>query len=152
MTMQLNPDFNAFIDICARRRVRFLVVGGYALAVHGHPRMTKDLDILIDADSENVERLLAALEEFGFGSLGLGADDFTEPGSVIQLGYPPVRIDILTSADGIVFSTAYEDRVDAEIDGREVPVIGREALIANKRATGRTQDLADVERLEADAV
>ena len=148
--MQLNPDFNAFIDICARRGVRFLIVGGYALAAHGHPRMTKDLDILVGADPGNAECLLASLDEFGFGSLDLTAADFAEPGAVIQLGYPPVRIDLLTSVDGVEFEQAYADRVEIEIDGRPVPVIDRPSLIANKRATGRLQDLADVERLESD--
>ena len=149
--MHLHRDFNAFIDCCAARGVRFLVVGGYALAAHGHPRMTKDLDVLVEPDPSNAERLVAALGDFGFGTIGLETADFIEPGAVVQLGYPPIRIDILTSIDGVPFEQAYDRRADVDVDGRHVPVIGRDELIANKRATGRLQDLADVERLEADA-
>lgn len=148
--MRLSPDFNAFVDACVARGVRFLVVGGYALAAHGHPRMTKDLDVLVEPEPANAERLIAALADFGFGAIGLTAADFTEPGAVIQLGYPPLRIDLLTSLDGVPFEEAYEGRVEIDVDGRPIPVIGRDALIANKRATGRHQDLADVERLESD--
>ena len=149
--MHLHRDFNAFIDCCTARGVRFLVVGGYALAAHGHPRMTKDLDVLVEPDPSNAERLVAALGDFGFGTIGLETADFIEPGAVVQLGYPPIRIDILTSIDGVPFEQAYDRRADVDVDGRHVPVIGRDELIANKRATGRLQDLADVERLEADA-
>lgn len=148
--MRLSPDFNAFVDACSAKGVRFLVVGGYALAAHGHPRMTKDLDVLVDPAPGNADRLLAALEDFGFGSLGLTAKDFTEPGAVVQLGYPPLRIDLLTSLDGVAFEEAHAGRIEIAVDGRSIPVIGRDALIANTRATGRLQDLADVERLESD--
>jgi hypothetical protein len=150
-TMQLSRDFSEFVDACSARGVRFLVVGGYAVAAHGHPRMTKDLDVLVDPARDNADRLVAALGDFGFGSVGLVAEDFIAPGEVVQLGYPPVRIDLLTSLDGVEFDAAYAGRVDVDIDGRSIPVIGRAELIANKRATGRLQDLADVERLEADA-
>ncbi|MGI9116130.1 MAG: hypothetical protein ACR2JV_00660 [Gaiellales bacterium] len=148
-TTRLSPDFNAFIDVCSRHDVRFLIVGDYALAVHGHPRMTKDLDVLVEATPENAALLMLALEEFGFGGIGLEAGDVVAPGAVIQLGYPPIRIDILTSIDGVSFDDAYGHRVDVEIGGRAVPFIGRDQLIANKEATGRLQDLADVERLRS---
>jgi predicted nucleotidyltransferase len=148
--MQLSLDFNAFIDVCKRHGVRFLIVGGYAVAAHGHARMTKDLDVFVEATDENADTLMAALTEFGFGGIGLKAADFTEPGAVIQLGSPPVRIDLLTSIDAVSFDEAYDQHVEIEVDGRSVPFIGREQLITNKEATGRLQDLADVERLRSD--
>jgi len=147
MTMRLNPDFSAFVDACAEHGVRYLVVGGYALAAHGFPRNTKDLDVWVEAEPGNAERLLCALGDFGFGTLDLSVGDFTEPGHVIQLGYPPVRIDLLTSIDGVEFGEAFARSAIVASDGREVRVIGRDDLVANKRASGRLQDLADVERL-----
>lgn len=148
MTMQLNPDFSAFVAACAEHRVRYMVVGGYALAAHGFPRNTKDLDIWIEAERGNAQRLLTALSEFGFGSLDLTEDDFVDPGCVVQLGYPPIRIDLLTSVDGVTFAEARERCVMLRIGDVDVPVISREDLVTNKRASGRLQDLADVERLE----
>lgn len=147
--MRLSPDFNAFIDACSRNGVRFLIVGGYALAVHGHPRTTKDLDVLVEPTADNADRTMTALTEFGFGGIGLEAADFAEPGAVVQLGYPPLRIDLLTSIDGVAFADAHASRVEIDVDGRSVPFISREHLIANKAATGRLQDLADVERLQS---
>jgi hypothetical protein len=150
--MRLSPDFNAFIDVCSRHGVRFIIVGGYALAAHGHARTTKDLDVFVEATPDNAVVLMAALSEFGFGGIGLEASDFSEPGAVIQLGYPPVRIDLLTALDGVSFAEAFEHHIEAPVDGRLVPFIGRAQLIANKEATGRLQDLADVERLRSDDV
>lgn len=147
--MQLSLDFNAFIDVCKRHGVRFVIVGGYALAAHGHARMTKDLDVFVEATNENAAALMAALTEFGFGGIGLESSDFTAPGVVIQLGYPPARIDLLTSIDAVSFAEAFDQHVEFDVDGRPVPFIGREQLIANKEATGRLQDLADVERLRS---
>ncbi len=147
--MRLSPDFNAFIDVCSRHGVRFLIVGGYALAAHGHARTTKDLDVFVEPTAENASVLMAALTEFGFGGIGLEASDFSAPGSVIQLGYPPVRIDLLTAIDGVSFAEAFAHHIEAPVDGRLVPFIGRDELIANKQATGRLQDLADVERLRS---
>ena len=106
--------------------------------------------MFVEATDENADTLMAARTEFGFGGSGLKAADFTEPGAVIQLGYPPVRIDLLTSIDAVSFDEAYDQHVEIEVDGRSVPFIGREQLIANKEATGRLQDLADVERLRSD--
>ena len=148
MTMQLSPDFSAFFAACRRHDVRLVVVGAYALALHGHPRMTKDLDILVEPSPANAGALMAALEEFGIGGIGLGPDDFVAEGVVVQLGCPPNRIDLLTSIDGVSFADAYARRQVMEIDGIEVPFIARADLLANKRASGRLQDLADVERLE----
>ncbi len=148
--MRLDLEFSEFIACCAAREVRFLIVGGYALAVHGHPRFTKDLDVWLWLDPENAERLVLALDDFGFGSLGLSAGDFTLPDTVVQLGYAPKRIDLLTSIDGVDFDAAWATRAEIDIDGRSVPFISRQDLITNKQAAGRLQDLADVAALEAD--
>lgn len=98
--MNLDPDFSEFIECCLAREVRFLIVGGYAVAAHGHPRYTKDLDVWVLVQPNNADRLLQALEDFGFGSIGLARADFTTPDQVVQLGQPPKRIDLLTGASG----------------------------------------------------
>lgn len=115
--MGLNPDFKEFLQLLSAHNVRYLVVGGYAVAFHGYPRYTKDIDIWIENTPENASRLLQVLEEFGFGSLGLKVEDFLEPDTIIQLGYAPNRIDLLTSIPASEFSKCYEQRVDAEIEG-----------------------------------
>ena len=144
----LNQDFKEFLELLAKHEVRYLLVGGYSVAVYGHPRYTKDLDIWVFADAANATQLLAALEEFGFGSLGLSEDDFTTPGYVVQLGQPPVRIDLLTSVTGVDFEDAWSRRETMSIDGVELLVIALEDLRTNKRALGRHQDLADLENLD----
>jgi predicted nucleotidyltransferase len=149
MTLRLNRDFRELLECFGARDVRFLVVGGHALAVHGHPRYTKDLDLWVWMDDSNAQLAVAALDDFGFGSLDLTPADFCTPDTVIQLGYPPNRVDLLTSPSGVDFETCWADRIDVEIDGLSVPFIGREGLIANKRAAGRPQDLLDVAELEA---
>jgi hypothetical protein len=144
----LNQDFKEFIQSLNDNAVRYLLVGGYAVALHGYPRYTKDLDIWVESTTENAARIIKALQQFGFGSLELKESDFTTPDQVIQLGYPPNRIDMLTSLSGVEFSECYASRVTEEID--EVPVIfiDLENLKKNKKATGRHQDLADIENLE----
>ena len=109
--MTLHPDFREFIQLLNDHSVRYLVVGGYAVALHGHPRYTKDLDVWAEADSENIERLLSALKAFGFGSLDLNVDDFLEPDTVVQLGRPAQRIDLLTELDGVAFDNSYATRI-----------------------------------------
>jgi hypothetical protein len=123
------------------------VVGGYAVAAHGHPRFTKDLDIWVWIDVGNACRLVEALTDFGFGSLGLVEADFAEPGVIVQLGVAPKRIDILTSVDGVSFDDCWPTRVELEIAGTAVPFIDLDHLIVNKRASGRLQDLADADAL-----
>lgn len=145
--MKLNRDFRELLESFAARDVRYLIVGGWAVAAHGHPRYTKDLDIWIWMEEANGEATVAALDDFGFGGLGLTSTDFTTPDSVIQLGYPPNRVDLLTSPSGVVFEQCWQDRVDLELDGIVVPFIGVDGLIANKSAAGRAQDLADIESL-----
>lgn len=139
----LTRDFREFIGCCAAHDVRFLVVGGYALAAHGYPRATKDLDVWLWPDPDNADRLLEALDDFGFGSLHLTRDDFLEPEMVIQLGYPPLRIDLLTSISGVAFTDCWQRRVTVDIGGIHANFIAIEDLIANKLATGRPQDLLD---------
>lgn len=148
--MKLEAEFREFIEYLNAREVRYLVVGGYAVAAHGLPRATKDFDVWVWIGPGNVERLLAALDDFGFGQVGLAASDFDHADSVVQLGYPPVRIDILTSIDGVDFADAYPRRMEAFVDGLPVAFIGRDDLIRNKRAAGRPQDVADAERLSPD--
>jgi hypothetical protein len=148
-TMQLDPDFSEFIECCIGNDVRFLVVGGYAVAAHGHPRYTKDLDVWIMIGPENAVNMVKALDQFGFGSLGLTPGDFSEPGMVIQLGYPPKRVDILTSVDGVDFEHCYRQRAVLPVEGirTSVPFIGLTDLRRNKAASGRPQDLADLAAL-----
>jgi hypothetical protein len=144
----LNQDFKEFIGSLNDNRVRYLVVGGYAVALHGYPRYTKNIDIWVEMTAENTSNILKALEQFGFGSLGVKEADFTLPDQMLQLGYPPGRIDILTTLPGVEFSECYAARTVVEVDGVSVNFIDLESLKKNKKATGRHQDLADLENLE----
>ncbi len=144
----LSKDFKEFIKLLNKYRVKYLVVGGYAVAFHGHPRYTKDLDIWIESSIDNATSVLKALDEFGFGSLGLSLEDFLAANQIIQLGFPPNRIDLLTSAAGVDFETCYHSRVSTTIDGTRIEFIDIENLKMNKLSTGRSQDLADTENLK----
>jgi len=144
----LNQDFKEFIQSLNDNHVRYLVVGGYAVAFHGHPRYTKDIDIWIEMNPENATQVVKALDQFGFGSLGLKEADFLVPDQIIQLGYPPNRIDLLSTLSGVDFATCYASRVQVEVDKVLVNFIDLENLKKNKKASGRHQDLADLENLE----
>lgn len=144
----LNKDFKEFAELLNSIGVEYLVVGGYALAAHGHPRYTGDLDVWIRPSSSNVDKLLRVLGAFGFGSLGLTQADFMQPEAVIQLGYPPQRIDLLTAIDGVAFDDCYPKRVDMVVGGVPLPIIDLASFRTNKLATGRAKDLADVEELD----
>ena len=144
----LNRDFKEFIQSLNDNGVRYLVVGGYAVALHGYPRYTKDIDIWVEMTAENASSILKALDQFGFGSLGVNASDFTAPDRMLQLGHPPGRIDILTTLPGVDFSECYSARTVVEVDGISTNFINLENLRKNKKATGRHQDLADLENLE----
>ncbi len=146
--MNLAPDFREFVASLHARKVRFLVVGGYAVAFHGHPRYTKDLDVWIEISEDNASRVIKALSDFGFAQVGLVAEDFLTPKRVIQLGRPPLRIDLVTSIDGVDFPDCFESKQTLLVDGLEVPFIGLEALRKNKRSSGRPQDLADLDHLK----
>jgi len=124
------------------------VVGGYALAFHGYPRFTKDIDFWVWVDEENAKNILKTIKEFGFSSLDIKQDDFLSPGYVVQLGQPPARIDLLTSVTGLEFEECYKSKVHTEILGSEIDFIDLENFKKNKKAVGRHQDLADLENLE----
>jgi hypothetical protein len=144
----LNQDFKEFIASLNANEARYLVVGGYAVALHGYPRYTKDLDIWVEMTAENAAKILKALDQFGFGSLEIAVSDFTLPDRMLQLGYPPGRIDILTTLPGVEFVECYAARTTVNVDGVLVNFIDLENLKKNKKATGRHQDLADLENLE----
>ena len=144
----LSPDFKEFLQSLNANGVRYLVVGGYAVAMHGHPRYTKDIDIWIDPTLANGKRLVRALTDFGFASLGLTVEVFTQREQVIQLGYPPNRIDLLTDLVGVTFRSCYRRRVLMTFDGLSIPVIDVASLRSNKLAAGRPQDLADADNLK----
>jgi predicted nucleotidyltransferase len=146
--MMFNQDFREFIESLNDNGVRYLVVGGYAVALHGYPRYTKDIDIWVEMTAENAANIIKALDQFGFGSLGVDEAEFTVPDQMLQLGYPPGRIDLLTTLPGVEFSECYAARTIVEIDGASVNFIDIENLRKNKKATGRHQDLADLENLE----
>jgi predicted nucleotidyltransferase len=143
----LNQDFKEFIQSLNDNQVRYLVIGGYAVALHGYPRYTKDIDIWVEMTPENAACMIQSLEQFGFAALDLRAEDFLTPDQVIQLGYPPNHIDLITTPDGIDFATCYATYVEVEMDGTSVKFIDLENLRLNKRASGRLQDLADLENL-----
>ncbi len=145
--IHLNQDWREFLQLLNAKRVRYLVVGGYAVAAHGHPRNTKDIDIWFEMSEANAGRLLAVLGEFGFGTLDITRADFTRPDWVVQLGYPPNRIDLISSAEGVDFAECYAKRVTIRVDSVPVSFIDLESLKQNKLAAGRKQDLADVEAL-----
>ena len=145
--MTLDPDYREFIQSLNDNGVHYLVVGGYAVAAHGHPRYTKDIDIWIWLDPANSTQLIQALHEFGFGTLGLTPGDFLEPDQIVQLGYPPNRIDLLTTIPGVSFESCYPGRQVIDVDGIVVNFIDLESPKKNKRASGRAQDLADLENL-----
>jgi predicted nucleotidyltransferase len=145
--VELFKDFRDFIHLLNLQEVEYLVVGGYALAFHGKPRHTGDLDIWINISETNAAKMVNVLDEFGVGSLGLSRADFLKEGYVSQIGYPPLRIDILNSIDGISFPAAYRNKQTLKLEEIEISYIGLEDLIANKKATGRSQDLTDVKQL-----
>lgn len=146
--MKLNKDYKEFLELLNEKRVEYLVIGGYALGLHGFPRYTGDIDVWIKVGEANAEKIVAAIEKFGFSSLELKKENFLEKDIIIQLGYPPVRIDIITSIDGVEFDEAYSNRQTFNADGVDIFFIGIRDLIKNKRSSGRPQDIADLEKLE----
>jgi len=146
--MILNPDYKEFFQLLNANEVRYLIVGGYAVAYHGYPRYTKDIDVWILIAPENARRIVKALKEFGFESLGLQESDFLEPEIIVQLGHAPNRIDLIMGVPGVDFEESYENRVDEDIDGVCLSFIDLENLKKSKKASGRLQDLADLENLQ----
>ena len=146
--MSANPDFRDLFAALNGARAKYLLVGGYALAFHGHPRFTKDLDVWVEPTGENAPKALAALKEFGAPLHDLSLEDLMRPGLIFQIGVAPNRIDVLTAIDGVAFGEAWSGRSETVYGGATVPVLSRRHLIANKRATARPQDLLDAEELE----
>ena len=145
-------DFEELLGLFNKHRVRYCIVGAYAVAFHARPRYTKDMDILIEPSVDNGQKVVEALKEFGFGGLKLGPEDVAHPGKVVQLGYEPLRVDLLTSIAGCTFAQVWKHRVQGKYGKQPTVFIGREDLIRNKRLAGRRQDQADVETLRPETV
>jgi len=145
--MTLSKDLREFIESLNSHKVEYLIVGAYALAYHGSPRYTGDVDFFVRPTVDNAQRIETVLRAFGFASLGLTARDFEERYQVVQLGHPPNRIDLTTGLTGVSFEEAWQAREAAELDGLPVHFIGRREFVKNKRATARLKDLADLEAL-----
>jgi hypothetical protein len=146
----MNRDFSEMLSALCGAGAEFLVVGAHALAAHGRPRATGDLDLWVRPTRENAQRVWKALAAFGAPLTGLRLADLSDPDVVFQMGVPPNRIDILTAIDGVEFEAAWSNRIRVPLAGLEVPVLGRQDLVTNKRAAGRPKDLADLAWLEAD--
>jgi len=146
--VKLADDLREFVALLNSQKVEYLIVGGHAVGYHGYPRYTGDIDVFVRRTPDNAARVASVLDAFGFGQLGADAETFQKPDMVVQLGRPPNRIDILTQISGVEFDDAWAEREDAQLDGVPVPMIGRAALLANKRASGRPKDLADLCALE----
>ena len=144
--MKVHRDFKDFISLMHANGVDFVIVGSFALSFHGHPRATGDMDIWVRKSPENASKILKVLDEFGFGSLGVTGDDFLDD-KVIQLGQPPVRIDLMTELDGLNPDEVWAGRVAGRFGDMPVFYLGRDAFIRNKRSLGRHKDLADLEAL-----
>jgi len=145
--MAVNPDFRDLFSAFNAASVRYLLVGGYAVGFHAEPRFTKDLDVWIEASPSNAQRAYEALRVFGAPVGELSGSDLADPDHILQIGVPPNRIDIVTSIDGVQFDTAWAGRVETQYGDQTIQVIGRAELVANRRASGRPQDLLDVELL-----
>lgn len=145
--IELPPDFSEFLRLLNAHGVEYLLVGGYAVAIHGYPRATVDMDVWVAMQQANAQRIVAALDEFGFALPHLTAELFLGPERIVRMGVAPTRIEILTSLDGVDFDQCRLRSVSIELDGISVPVIGLADLRVNKRAAGRTKDLLDLENL-----
>jgi hypothetical protein len=144
----LAKDFKEFVQLLNENKVEYLLVGGYAVALHGYPRFTGDLEIWVNPANSNAIKVLNAVQQFGFSSYNLKADDFSKTNNVIQLGYPPLRIDILTDIDGVSFLECFQNKLEYIEDGITVFFISKNDLLKNKKASKRYKDLEDIEQLE----
>jgi len=143
----LNKHFQDFLELLEKHHVEYVIVGGYAVGVHGFPRYTGDIDIFVGISGENAARLVDVFNEFGFASLSLKAIDFLEPDTVVEVGREPMKIQVLTGIDGVTFDRCRSDRMMVNISGLQVPFIGFESLLANKAASPRSKDRIDLEEL-----
>ena len=148
--MEIQTDFKELLELLNVNNVEYMIVGGYALAFHGAPRYTGDIDIFIKPGMENARRMMKALDEFGFGSVGIEMSDFVNEDKVVQLGVPPVRIDIITSISGVAWEEAFSSKVEGKYGDVPVFYIGVDQFIKNKKSIGRKKDLADLEALGVD--
>lgn len=143
----LTKDFKEFLQLLNEKKVKYLLVGGYAVILHGYPRYTGDIDIWINPDSKNAQKIMNVLDEFGFSSLKLSLETFTQTNQIIQLGREPNRIDLITSVDGVTFDECYTQKVIFEVERVPIQTISKEMLKKNKLTTGRHKDLDDIEHL-----
>ncbi|MFW6160408.1 MAG: nucleotidyltransferase [Acidobacteriota bacterium] len=146
--MRVEKDYQEFLKLLNKHKVKYCIVGAYAVAFYAKPRYTKDMDILVEAEPSNAKKILKALNEFGFGSLPISEEDFSTPGNIIQLGYEPLRIDLLTSLPGIDFPDAWDNRVSGIYGSQEVYFISLDDLIRTKKQSNRNSDKVDLELLE----
>lgn len=142
-----SQDFKEFVELLIKNKAEYLIVGGYAVGIHGHPRYTGDLDIWLNPTQDNAKKILQTVNEFGFSSFQLTIEDFTKSGNVIQLGYPPLRIDLLTEIDGVRFESCFPNRKEVMIDNLKINFIGYADLLKNKRQSGRPRDIDDIDNL-----
>jgi hypothetical protein len=145
--MEVQEDFRDLLGLFNKHKVDYIIVGAYALGFHGTPRYTGDLDLFVKPDPVNAREVMQALNEFGFGDVGLTAADFEEEGKIVQLGFPPVRVDIMTSITGVSWEKARSGRQKGRFGDLAVYFISRDDFIANKRALGRKRDIADLEAI-----
>lgn len=145
--INLEADFLDFIALCNKHEVRYLVIGGYAVSIHGYPRSTKDMDICIEMSEENAAKMVRVLKDFGFDSLNVTEADFLEKNFITQLGYEPLRIDILNDLDGVAFEEAWKNKKVVDISGVNINFIGYSELLKVKAKAGRPQDIADISML-----
>jgi len=143
----LNKHFREFIELLEKNEVNYLIVGGYAVGIHGFPRYTGDLDIFVAVQSENAKKILNSLTDFGFSDLGLEEKDFLEPDIVVEIGREPIKIQVLTGIDGVTFEECFKEKKDFLIDGLSLPFIGLGCLLKNKKASPRAKDKIDFEEL-----
>ena len=147
--MRIEKDYEELLRLLNRHKVRYCIVGAYAVAFYRKPRYTKDMDILVEPSIENGKKIVKALNEFGFESLHLSEMDFAEKGNIVQLGYEPIRVDIVTSIAGVTFSEVWANKTTGKYGEEDVFFIGLKELIVNKQKTGRKQDLVDLDLLKA---
>ncbi len=145
--MRVEKDFEELLKLFNKEKVDFVIVGSYALAFHGAPRYTEDIDVFVKPDKLNAQKVLKALQEFGFGSLDLSVNDFSVPEKIIQLGVPPVRIDLITALTGVTWEQVVTNKVKGKFGSIPVYFMGRKEFVKNKKATARHKDLADIEAL-----
>jgi predicted nucleotidyltransferase len=147
MAKLLPDDFREFLKLCNRVRVKYLLIGGYAVGYHGYPRATADLDVWLEVSPRNAEKIVKVLRAFGFRVPELSTELFLQPGKIVRMGVPPLRLEILTDISGVTFEECYPQRVRAQLDGIQVAVIGLADLRKNKAASGRAKDQDDLEHL-----